>query len=179
MARWNIDPAHSRAEFTVRHMMVTKVRGAFEDISGWLDFDEENPANSQIEATIQVATINTNAADRDNHLRSPDFFDVDHFPTMSFKSTSIEITGDNVGKVTGDLTIRGTTKEVTFDVEFFGTASSPFGDERAGFSGTTKIDREDFGLTWNVALETGGVLVGREVTINVDLQVVQEATAAV
>ncbi len=179
MARWNIDPAHSRAEFTVRHMMVTKVRGSFEDISGWLEFDEANPANSHVEATIQVNSITTNAEDRDTHLRSPDFFDVENYPTMTFKSTAIEVTGDQVGKVTGDLIIRGTTRQVTFDVEFFGTAASPFGDHRAGFTGTTKINREDFGLTWNVALEAGGVLVGKDVTINVDLQVVEQVPAQV
>ncbi len=175
MARWKIDPAHSNAEFVVRHMMISKVRGTFENIEGYIDFDEQNPENSYVEATIDVNTINTRNEQRDNHLRSADFFDVANYPTMTFKSTKVEVTGENTGRVTGELTIRGVTKEVTFDVEYYGAGPSPFGDVRAGFSGTTKINREDWGLTWNMALETGGVLISKEVTIEVNIEVIQEA----
>lgn len=179
MARWNFDPAHSNAEFVVRHMMVSKVRGTFDNIEGFIEFDEENPANSSVEASIDVTSVNTRQEPRDTHLRSADFFDVENHPKMTFKSTKIEITGDNTGKITGNLTIRGTTNEVTFDVTYFGQNPSPFGDLRAGFEGSTTINREEFGLTWNQALETGGVLVGKEVTIEVNLQTVktEEATA--
>ncbi len=178
MARWNIDSSHSSAEFVARHMMVTKVRGTFENITGYIEFDEENPANSYVEASIDVATINTRDQQRDNHLRSAEFFDVENHPAMTFKSTVIEVTSDNTGLITGDLTIRGTTREVTFEVEFSGAGASPFGDVRAGFAGTTKINREDFGLTWNVALEAGGVLVSKEIAIEVNLQGVKEAVTA-
>ncbi len=174
MARWKFDPAHSGADFTVRHMMVSKVRGTFSGISGWLEFDEDAPENSQIEAQIDVNTVNTQVEDRDNHLRSADFFDVANYPTMTFKSKSINLTGDDSGQVTGDLTIRGVTREVTFNVEYFGQTTSPYGDQRAGFSGAVKINREDFGLTWNMALEAGGVLVGKDVQINVELQAIKE-----
>ena len=177
MARWNFDQTHSGVDFVVRHMMVSKVRGTFTGIEGWLEFDEEHPENAQIEARIDVSTINTRNEDRDNHLRSADFFEVENHPEMIFKSTSIKATGDNEGQVTGDLTIRGVTKPVTFDVEYFGQLDSPFGDRRTGFSGTLKINRDDFGLTWNQALETGGWLVGKEITINVELEAIL-ATAA-
>lgn len=178
MARWNIDPSHSNAEFVARHMMVTKVRGTFENIAGYIEFDEDNPANSYVEASIDLNTISTRDQQRDNHLRSADFFDVENYPTMTFKSTKIEVTGDNTGHITGDLTIRGVTHPVTFDVEYFGTGPSPFGDIRAGFSGTTKINREDWGLTWNVALEAGGVLVSKEIAIEVNVQGIKEAVTA-
>lgn len=175
MATWTIDTSHSAAEFAVRHMMVTTVKGTFESLTGSLSFDAANPAASSVEAHIDVAGINTRFADRDNHLRSADFFDVENFPKMTFKSTSVQVTGDNVGKVTGELTIKDVTKTVTFDVEFFGEVKSPFGDTRVGFQGTTTINREDWGLTWNVALETGGVLVDKNVKITVDLQAVAQA----
>lgn len=181
MAIWNFDPAHSTAEFSVKHMMFTTVRGQFPELDGKLEFDPENPGASTIEATINVNSVNTRAADRDNHLCSPDFFDVENHPHMTFKSTNVEMTGDNTAKVTGDLTIRGTTRQVTFDVDYLGQGVSPFGDTRAGFNGTTRINREDFGLTWNAPLETGGVLVGKEVDIIVELQAVrvtEEKTAS-
>ncbi|NDJ85986.1 MAG: YceI family protein [Chloroflexi bacterium] len=177
MARWNIDPVHSSAQFSVRHMMVNKVRGVFSNLTGWLEFAEDTPESAQIEATIDVSSIDTRTNDRDNHLRSPDFFDVENYPQMVFKSTSVKKTGENTGQVTGDLTIKDVTREVTFDIEYYGQADSPFGDVRAGFSGTSKINREDFGLTWNQALESGGVLVGKEVQITIELQVVQEQQA--
>jgi polyisoprenoid-binding protein YceI len=169
MAQWNIDPAHSSADFTVRHMMVTNVRGTFDQLSGTIEFDPKNRATASVEATIDVASISTRAADRDNHLRSADFFAVEQFPHIHFKSTSVEIDGDTA-RVHGDLTIKDTTRPVTLDVEYLGQMASPFGDQRVGFTASTKIKREDFGLTWNVALETGGVLVGSEVRIELDVQ---------
>ncbi len=178
MARWNIDPMHSEATFTVKHLMFSKVRGSFAGPQGYVDFDPDNPAASSVEATIDVSTISTGAADRDAHLRSEDFFMVEEHPTMTFKSTNIEVTGDNTGKITGDLTMRGVTKPVTFDVEFMGSGGSPFGDLRAGFTGSVTINRKDWGLSWNQALETGGVLVSEEVTIDVELQVATEAETA-
>ena len=178
MARWNFDETHSGVDFAVRHMMVSKVRGNFTGIKGWLEFDEENPENAEIVARIDVATINTRNNDRDNHLRSADFFDVENHPEMIFKSTSIAVDGENRGQVTGDLTVRGVTKPVTFDVEYFGQLDSPFGDRRTGFSGTIKINREDFGLTWNQALETGGWLVGKEITVHVELEAILATDAA-
>lgn len=177
MARWKFDPAHSGTEFVVRHMMVSKVRGTISGIDGWLEFDAANPTNSKIEAHVDVRTINTQQPDRDGHLRSADFFDAENYPTLTFKSTKIEATSDTEGKVYGDLTIRGVTRPVAFDVEYFGSIQSLFGDTRAGFSGNVTINREDFGLTWNKALETGGVLVGKEVSIHVELQAILEAVA--
>ncbi len=170
MAQWNIDPAHSSADFTVRHMMVTNVRGSFGNLSGTINFDPENPGASSVEATIDVATINTGVEDRDNHLRSADFFEVEKYPNITFKSTDVEVTGDNSAKITGDLTIRDVTNPVVLDVDFLGQGGSPFGDTRAGFEATTKIDREAFGLTWNQALETGGVLVGKDIKVSLDIQ---------
>lgn len=175
MATWTIDGLHSMAEFQVKHMMVSTVRGTFDDISGTLEFDETAPENSRVEAVVKTASVNTRVADRDNHLRSGDFFDVETYPEMRFVSTSVEVTGDKVGKITGELTIRDVTKTVAFDVEYFGeTAPSPFGDRRVGFSGSLTIDREDWGLTWNQALETGGWLVSKDVKLNIELQAMTE-----
>lgn len=170
MAQWNFDPTHSSANFTVRHMMVTNVRGSLGNLNGVINFDPENLGASSVDATIDVSTINTGVADRDNHLRSGDFFEVEKFPTMTFKSTSVDVTGDNSAKVTGDLTIRDITKPVVLDVEFMGQGGSPFGDTRAGFEATTKINREEFDLTWNQALEAGGVLVGNDIKVSLDIQ---------
>ncbi len=172
MAQWTFDPAHSSTNFTVRHMMVTNVRGSLGAISGTINFDPENPSASSVDASIDVAGINTGVEDRDNHLRSADFFEVEKYPNITFKSTSVEVTGDDSAKVTGDLTIRDVTKPVVLDVEFLGQGGSPFGDTRAGFEATAKIDREAFGLTWNQALEAGGVLVGKDIKINLDIQAV-------
>jgi polyisoprenoid-binding protein YceI len=153
-------------------MMVTTVRGGFDNVSGTLVFDPKNPAASSVEATIAAASINTGVADRDNHLRSADFLDVETYPTITFKSTNVQLTSDTTANVTGDLTIRGVTRPVTLKVEFLGE-SFGFNTARAGFEATTKINREDFGLTWNVALETGGVLVGKEITLNIDAETIQ------
>ncbi len=173
MAVWNFDPTHSTISFSVRHMMVTTVRGTFSDFSGKLHFDAANPAASSVEANISVASINTGVADRDNHLKSADFFDAATFPAMTFKSTGLKLSDDTNGVLTGELTIRDVTKPVTINVEFLGENVNPFDQsKRVGFNGTTKINREDFGLTWNVALETGGVLVGKDIKIELDVQAV-------
>lgn len=181
MPIWTIDPAHSNAEFSVRHMMISTVNGKFDVLEGKLDFDPANPEAASVEATIDAASINTSATDRDNHLRSADFFDAETYPTLTFKSTKVEKTGEGEGTVMGELTMRGQTKEVTFDIEYFGEMPKTlFGDRRVGFVGTTKINREDWGLTWNQALETGGVLVSQEVKITVNLQAataIEEAAA--
>lgn len=180
MAKWNLDPAHTSAEFSARHMMVTTVRGAFEKMSGTLDFDPANPAAGSVDVTIDAASLNTRVADRDTHLKSPDFLDVVNFPTITFKSTKIEVTGSEAGKITGDLTIRGVTHQVVINAEYLGQGKNPWGITVAGFSGTTKINREDWGLVWNVALETGGVLVGKDITISLDVEAaLADAPAAV
>lgn len=173
MATWNIDAAHTRANFSARHLMVTTVRGAFDQVSGTVEFDPANPAAASVDATIVASSINSGVGDRDNHLRSADFLDVENFPTLTFKSTSVKPTGDNTADITGDLTIRGTTRPITLKAEFLGATAGMGGDHRAGFEASTKINREDFGLTWNVGLEAGGVLVGKDVTINIDAQLIQ------
>lgn len=178
MAQWTFDKAHTNIDFTVRHMMVTNVRGTFNDFSGTLDFDPANPADASVEVSIKAASINTGEADRDNHLRSPDFFEAEKFPYITFKSTQVELTGDNTAKVTGNLTIRDVTRPLTLDVELIGQAQSPFGDTRAGFEASATLNREDFGLTWNQALETGGVLVGKEIKLRLAVEAVQTASQA-
>jgi len=178
MTQWTLDNAHSAADFTVRHMMVTNVRGSFGELTGTINFDPANPGDSSVEALIQVASIDTGVEDRDNHLRSPDFFEVEKYPTITFKSSGVQVVDSTHAKVTGDLTIRDVTRPVTLDVEFLGQAASPFGDQRAGFEASTTINREDFGLIWNQALEAGGVLVGQNVKIYLDIQAVRVAQAA-
>jgi polyisoprenoid-binding protein YceI len=175
MARWNLDTTHTSAEFSARHMMIATVRGIFSGITGWIEFDEAAPEKSAVEVSIDASTISTHLSDRDNHLRSPDFLDVANYPQITFKSSRVEVTGRNTGKVTGDLTIRGVTRQVVLDAEFIGTEKSLYGDIRAGFTAKTKINREDFGLTWNMALETGGMLVGKEVTINLEVEAIKVA----
>ena len=171
---WNIDPAHSVAEFKVKHMMISNVKGHFAKVSGTLTLDTSNLANSQVEASVDAASIETRDAQRDAHLKSADFFDVEKFPTLSFKSTRVKSTGDGELAVAGDLTIHGVTRKVVFAVEGpTAPAKDPWGNTRIGVSATTKINRKDFGLTWNAALETGGILVGDEVTITLDVQFVK------
>jgi polyisoprenoid-binding protein YceI len=173
---WNLDPAHSTAEFKVRHMMISWVKGKFTGLSGALTLHESNHAYSGVEATINVATITTGADDRDNHLKSADFFDAAQFPTITFKSTTVEPKGKRELAVTGDLTIHGVTKPVTFTVEELSEPSKdPWGNQRIGIEAVAKINRKDFGLSWNAALETGGVLVGEDVTITLDVQFVKAA----
>jgi len=179
MAEWTLDPAHTAVEFSTRHMMVTTVRGQFQKVSGTLNFDPQNPAASSIEVTIDAASLTTSVEDRDNHLRSPDFLDVANYPTITFKSTKVEMTGPNTGKISGDLTMHGVTRPVVIDAEYLGEGKTPYGKTVTGFTGTTKINREDWGLTWNVALETGGWLVGKELTIRLDVEAIKVEPATV
>jgi polyisoprenoid-binding protein YceI len=171
---WNLDPVHSVAEFKVKHMMISNVKGQFTALSGALNLDESDVVNSRIEATIQTDSINTRDAQRDGHLKSADFFDVEKFPTLSFRSTSVKRTGEGELAVTGDLAIHGVTRPAVFQVEGPTAAGKdPWGNTRIGLSATTKIQRKDFGLTWNTALEAGGFLVGDDVTITLDVQFVK------
>jgi polyisoprenoid-binding protein YceI len=174
ISTWNIDPVHSVAEFKVKHMMISNVKGHFTGVNGVLSLHETDATFSGVEAAIEVATINTRDEGRNAHLKSADFFNADQFPTMSLKSTSIVRNADGDLVVAGDLTIRGVTRKVEFAVEGpTPAAKDPWGNTRIGLSATTKINRKDFGLTWNAALETGGLLVGEEITITLDLQFVK------
>jgi polyisoprenoid-binding protein YceI len=171
---WNIDPVHSVAEFKVKHMMISNVKGQFVHVSGVLELDEKDVTKSRVEASIDGTSLNTRDPQRDTHLKSADFFHVEKHPTLSFKSTAIKRTSDGELAVTGDLTIRGVTRNVEFEVEGpTPPAKDPWGNTRLGLSATTKINRKDFGLTWNAALETGGILVGEDVTITLDVQFVK------
>ncbi len=172
---YTIDGAHSKAQFSVRHMMVSNVRGEFTRMKGTVVYDEKNPAAIQIDATIDVASINTGEPKRDEHLKSPDFFDVAKYPTITFRSKSARKTANGLA-VTGDLTIHGVTKEVVLQVEGPSPeVRDPWGNLRRGAAATTKINRKDFGLTWNAALETGGVVVGEEVSITIDVEAMRPA----
>ncbi len=166
---WEIDAKHSQATFAVKHMMFTTVRGHFKVLSGHLHIDEQNPANSWVDAQVDTTSIDTNDTNRDNHLRSPDFFDVEKYPTLNFKSKKVEHVGGNNYNVTGDLTMHGVTKEAVFQAEYAGLGKDPWGQQRVGLSAKTKINRRDWGLNWNQALEAGGVLVSEDVTIEIDL----------
>jgi polyisoprenoid-binding protein YceI len=168
---WTLDPAHTDVTFTARHLMVTRVRGRFPLAAGRVVI-AENPLESSVEATVEVARVDSGDAGRDEHLRSPDFFDVDHHPTVSFRSTGVEAAGDGAYRLTGDLTIKDVTKPVTLDLEYLGTISSPWGDRRAGFSASTEVSRKDWGLNWNVALEAGGVVVGDKIKLNIDAETI-------
>ena len=170
---WKIDPAHSNVEFSVRHLMITTVRGRFGDVSGTVTRDDTDPSNGVVDITIGTASIDTREAQRDAHLRSADFFDAEKFPAITFRSTRIEGGRGDRFTVVGDLTIRGVSREVALDVTSEGTAKDAWGGERAGFSATTKIKRSEFGLTWNQLLETGGVAVGDEVKISIEAQLVK------
>lgn len=171
MARWDIDPDHTVAAFTVRHMMLFNVRGQFNAVSGSIDFDPADIAASRVEATIGVQGIYTGIKKRDDHLRSPEFFDADTYPTITFKSTKVEDRGGKRFAVTGELTIRGITREVTLDAEYCDPVKDPFEEGTSiGFAATAVIDREDFGLTWNVPMDGGGVMVGREVRLSLDVE---------
>jgi polyisoprenoid-binding protein YceI len=170
MSTWKIDPAHTTVSFSVKHMMITTVRGSFSNASGVIEYDENNPNAATVDAKVDVGTVNTNAPDRDAHLRSADFFNAEVHPELRFKSSHVQLSGQNA-KVTGDLTIAGTTKPVTFDVEYVGIGKNPFdGSERISFNAVAKVNREEFGLKWNVALEAGGFLVGQDVKIELDIQ---------
>jgi len=175
---WKIDGAHSEVHFAVRHMVVAKVRGRFNTWSGELDLDEENLSRSTVAVDIDVASIDTSNGQRDGHLRSADFFDVERFPAMGFRSKRVERAGGDRYRVVGDLSIKGTTREVVLDAELLGFAKDPWGKDRAAFSASASIDRREFGLTWNQVLEAGGVLVGDKIEIGIELQAVAQAAAA-
>ena len=172
MATWTFDPAHTSASFSARHMMVSTVRGTFAAPTGKLEFDPVNPEAAYVEAEIDATTLTSGVLDRDNHLRSADFLEVDKYPTITFKSTKVEVTGNDSANVTGNLTIRGVTRPVVLKAEYLGLVNTPFGDQRTGFTASTKINREDWGLTWNMAIEAGGVLVGKEIKIELELEAI-------
>jgi len=169
-----IDPTHTRIGFVARHAMVTKVRGAFNEFAGTAHIDGDDLGRSSVELTIQVASIDTRNADRDGHLRSNDFLALDEYPEIVFRSTGVTPTDDGVD-ITGDLTIKGVTKSVTVPFTFEGQATDPFGNERVGFEGTTTINRKDYGLTWNAALETGGVLVSDKIVLEFEISAIRQA----
>jgi len=174
---WFIDPSHTRANFTARHMMITNVHGTFDKVEGVVDFNESDPARSTVDVKIEAASILTRDEKRDAHLKSPDFLDAEKYPYLTFKSKKAEKTGANTGRLVGDLTIRDITRPVTLNVEYNGQAKSPWGTTNAGFTAVTKINRKDWGLNWNVALETGGVLVGDIVTLNLEVEIVKQVEA--
>jgi polyisoprenoid-binding protein YceI len=174
LTTWNVDPAHTHVEFAVRHLMIATVKGRFTDISGTVKSHDADPAKGEVDIRIGVASIDTREPQRDAHLRSADFFDADRFPYITFKSRRIEnVKGENFTLV-GDLTMHGVTREVALDVTSEGRAKDPWGGERSGFTATGKIKRTEFGLTWNQALETGGVLVGDDVKISIDAELVRQ-----
>ena len=176
ISTWTLDPSHSLVEFSAKHMMITTVKGRFADVTGTINIDEANPDRSTVEVEIATASIDTRSEQRDAHLRSADFLDVDNYPTITFRSKRVEGAHAEAGdsfKIVGDLTIRGTTREVTLDATFEGTGTDPWGGERASFSAQTTIDRRDFDLTWNVALETGGILVSNQIKLSLEVQAVR------
>lgn len=177
--QWQIDPAHSAAHFSVRHLMISNVRGEFSKVSGSALLNPADLAKSKVEVTIEAASINTREPQRDEHLRSADFLDVANYPALTFRSKRIEALGADNFKLTGDLTIRGVTKEVTFDIEGpTASVKDPWGNIRAGVSGSAKINRKDYGLVWNALTEAGGVVVGDEVKITIEAELIQQAPAA-
>lgn len=173
--KWAFDPTHSEITFKVKHLMITNVKGEFKNFEASLVSDDDKLTNAVAKATINVSSISTNNDDRDGHLKSADFFDVENHTTIEFESTSIEKFDDENGQLKGKLTIKGITKEVSFDLEFGGFSKDPWGNEKAGFSLNGKINRNDFGLTWNAALETGGVLVSEDVKIAAEIQFVKQS----
>jgi polyisoprenoid-binding protein YceI len=169
---WKLDPTHSTVEFSAKHLMITTVKGRIADVEGTIYTNEKDPKNSSVEVTLKATSIDTRTDQRDQHLRSADFLNVEKYPEIKFRSTRID-GGREEFKLTGDLTIRDVTKEITLNVRFEGQAKDPWGGERVGFSATGKIDRRDFGLTWNQVLETGGVVVGNEIKIELEVQAVK------
>ena len=170
---WTIDSHHTQIQFVARHMMITKVHGQFENYSGTVELDETNPANTKVDIQIETASINTRDSKRDGHLRSADFFNSEAYPNMTFKSKKVNVLDDMHAQMVGDLTIRDVTHEVTLKVEFEGKGLTPFKTEAYGFTGTTRINRKDWGLSWNMALETGGWLVSDEIDISIELELVK------
>jgi polyisoprenoid-binding protein YceI len=171
---WAIDPVHSTVEFAVKHMMVSTVRGHFQGISGSITLDEADPSQSSVSVEIDASTVDTRHPDRDTDLRSPNFLEVEKFPTITFQSTKVEPAGGDNLKITGDLTIHGTTRPVVLEAEYSGRSRTPYGTEVIGYDATTQISRKDFGLTWNVALETGGFAVGDTVKITLGVEAVKQ-----
>ncbi len=173
--KYRIDPVHSHIGFLARHAMVTKVRGLFHDFEGTGYFDAEDPTNSHLEVTIKAASIDTGSPDRDAHLRSNDFFDMESYPEIRFSSTAIEQLGPTSYRVTGDLTMKGVTKPITVDFEYTGAAVDPDGNQRVGFEGKTTVNRKDWGVSWNAALEAGGLLVSEDVTLEFEVSAIRVA----
>ena len=171
---WKIDPVHSHIGFVARHAMVAKVRGRFTEFSGDVHIDDI-PARSSVDVTIEAGSITTDSAQRDTHLRSPDFLDVERYPVLTFRSTGVEVTGNDTLRLSGDLTIKGVTRPVTLDVTYEGAQVDPWGNTRAGFSAVAETDREDFGIAWNQAMDTGNLLIGRKVRIELDIELVRTA----
>lgn len=174
-AIWNVDAAHSEIGFSTKHMMFTTVRGTFSDFEATVVADPEDLTSAEIDFSIDVASIDTRSGDRDNHLRSPDFFDVENYAKITFKATGTKKTGDNEYDLTGDMTVRGVTQPVTFHVVYEGAGKNPWGAEVAGFTADATINRKDFGLNWNAVLETGGVLVSDKVNLHLEIQAAKQA----
>ncbi|KKI90274.1 hypothetical protein WQ54_20065 [Bacillus sp. SA1-12] len=173
--KWNIDPAHSSIDFSVKHMMFATVKGGFQSFQAEIEADPSDLTTAEISFTVDLASVDTRNEDRDNHLRSADFFDVENQPTLTFKATNIENTDENEYVVTGDLNLHGVTKQEIFTVAFEGTGIDPWGNEKAGFAAEGKIKRSDYGLTWNAPLEAGGVLVGDQIKISLQIQAAKQA----
>ncbi|MHB8245928.1 MAG: YceI family protein [Acidimicrobiales bacterium] len=172
---YHFDPAHSRIGFVARHAMVTKVRGSFKTFEGTIHADAADPRNSTVSVSIDVASVDTSNEQRDEHLRTNDFFDIANHPSITFTSTKVEPAGGERFNVTGDLTIRGVTKQVTIEVEFTGTAKDAYGNQRVGFEGSLVVDRKDFGVNWNTPLDAGGVLISEKVTLEIDISAIKAA----
>lgn len=177
--KWQVDPVHSEVSFAVRHMVISKVRGHFARWTATLVLDSADLASASVDVEIEAASIETGVADRDAHLRSPDFLAAEKYPTLRYKSRRVERTSKDRLRVIGDLTIRGATREVVLDVEYGGQGKDPWGNQRIGFTATASLNRKDFGLTWNQALETGGVLVADRVDVEIELQAVRQAAEKV
>ena len=175
---WTIDPQHTHVDFSVRHLMIATVKGRFGEVGGTVTFDPTDAREARVEVQIVAASIDTRVNDRDNHLRSADFLDVENHPTIRFTSSRVEKLSNVRYRLTGDLTIRGVTREVPLEVELQGTVKDPWGNEKAGYSATGVINRHDFGLNWNAALETGGVVVGAEVKITLEGELIRQAQKA-
>jgi len=176
---WTVDPMHTQVEFSAKHMGIMTVKGAFTGLTTDINFNEDDFTASSVEATVDASTLSTHDNQRDGHLKSPDFLDVEHFPTITFKSTRIERAAHDQYRMTGDLTIKNVTRPVSLDVVYSGQAKDPMGNMHAGFSAYTTINRKDWGLTWNVALETGGLLVGDQITIALEIEALKPAAVAV
>ncbi len=174
-SRWVLDPAHTLVEFSVKHMMIATVKGRFTGVSGHIDAALPDLTTATIEVTVEAASVSTADDQRDQHLRSADFLEVDKYPQLTFRNRQIERTGDDEYRLTGELTIHGVTREVEFSATFEGQGKDPWGNERAGFSAETRVNRKDFGLHWNAVLETGGILVGDQVRISIQIEAIRQA----